>query len=77
MANAILLRDMLHDDLGIFFIQQLDREANWMAAFTKENPADRAAFNEHWRRINSRSFHPDEDHRLQQPGRRICVEIHG
>ena len=51
MANAILLRDMLHDDLGIFFIQQLDREANWMAAFTKENPADRAAFNEHWRRI--------------------------
>lgn len=51
MASTVLLRDMLHDDLEIFFKQQLDREANWMAAFTSENPADRTAFNEHWRRI--------------------------
>ena len=53
MANTVLLREMLHDDLEILFNQQLDPEANWMAAFTSENPADRAAFDEHWRRIMS------------------------
>ncbi len=51
MAGTILLRDMLHDDLEIFFKQQLDNEANWMAAFTSEKPEDRTVFDEHWRRI--------------------------
>jgi RimJ/RimL family protein N-acetyltransferase len=45
------LRDMTAADLPIFFEQQLDPEANRMAAFTAENPADRPAFMAHWTKI--------------------------
>lgn len=38
-------------DLPIFFEQQLDPEANWMAAFTRKDPTDRAAFMAHWTKI--------------------------
>ena len=38
-------------DLPIFFDQQLDPEANWMAAFTRKDPADRDAFMAHWTKI--------------------------
>jgi hypothetical protein len=34
MKNELLLRDVLPDDLPIFFEQQLDQEAITMAAFT-------------------------------------------
>jgi RimJ/RimL family protein N-acetyltransferase len=46
-----LLRDVRKDDLEIFFTHQLDPEANHMAAFTSENPADRKAFMTHWLKI--------------------------
>jgi RimJ/RimL family protein N-acetyltransferase len=39
------------DDLAIFFEQQLDPDANYMAAFTAKEPADRQAFMAHWTRI--------------------------
>ena len=45
------LRTIFNSDLDHFFRQQLDPDANWMAAFTGKNPADRAAFDAHWRRI--------------------------
>lgn len=45
------LRDVTEDDLPIFYAQQLDPEANHMAAFTSKNPADRQAFAAHWARI--------------------------
>ena len=45
------LRDVTMSDLPIFFDQQLDPEANRMAAFTTKNPADRDAFMAHWSRI--------------------------
>ena len=47
----ISLRDVMEDDLPIFFAQQLDSEANWMAAFTAKDPTDRDAFLAHWHRI--------------------------
>jgi RimJ/RimL family protein N-acetyltransferase len=42
---------VLDDDLAIFFDQQLDPDANYMAAFTAKDPTDRAAFTAHWHRI--------------------------
>ena len=51
MASALLLRDVIQDDLPIFFEQQLDRDANYMAAFTAKDPSDRDAFTAHWHRI--------------------------
>lgn len=51
MASDVRLRDVNEDDLPIFYAQQLDPEANHMAAFTSKNPADRQAFAAHWARI--------------------------
>ena len=48
MTSDLLLREVREDDLPIFFEQQLDPEANYMAAFTAKNPADRDAFTAHW-----------------------------
>ncbi|MCW3058935.1 MAG: hypothetical protein JWQ02_756 [Capsulimonas sp.] len=39
------------DDLPIFYEQQLDPDANHMAAFTVENPSDWDAFEIRWARI--------------------------
>ncbi len=51
MTREILLRDVIDDDLPVFFAQQLDADANRMAAFTAKDPADRAAFTAHWATI--------------------------
>jgi RimJ/RimL family protein N-acetyltransferase len=51
MINVILLRDVVEEDLAIFFEQQLDAEANFMAAFTAKDPTDQKAFMAHWHRI--------------------------
>jgi RimJ/RimL family protein N-acetyltransferase len=48
---CVQLRDLVDADLPVFFEQQLDADANHMAAFTCKNPADRDAFNKHWARI--------------------------
>lgn len=45
------LRDVEEADLAIFFEQQLDPEANRMAAFSAKDPSDRAAFEAKWARI--------------------------
>lgn len=47
----VALRDVTDADLAIFFDQQLDPDANYMAAFTSRDPADREAFTAHWTRI--------------------------
>ena len=47
----IQLREVEESDLPIFYKQQLDPTANYMAAFTRQNPADRDAFNQHWSKI--------------------------
>jgi RimJ/RimL family protein N-acetyltransferase len=51
MSDEIVLRGVVDSDLPIFFEQQLDKEANWMAAFTAKDPTDREAFMAHWARI--------------------------
>jgi RimJ/RimL family protein N-acetyltransferase len=51
MTHELLLRDLVNDDLPIFFEQQLDQEANYMAAFTSKDPTNREAFTAHWDRI--------------------------
>jgi RimJ/RimL family protein N-acetyltransferase len=53
MTSDILLREVIEADLPIFFEQQLDADANYMAAFTAKDPADRAAFLARWARILS------------------------
>lgn len=50
-TGDVQLRDVIASDLPIFFEQQLDPEANYMAAFTARNPTDRDAFMTHWARI--------------------------
>jgi RimJ/RimL family protein N-acetyltransferase len=49
--HNIQLREMSSDDLPIFFEQQLDPDANWMAAFTAKDPTDREAFDAHWAKV--------------------------
>jgi RimJ/RimL family protein N-acetyltransferase len=51
MATEIRLRDVTESDLSLFFQQQLDPAANYMAAFTSKDPADHDAFTAHWNRI--------------------------
>jgi len=48
--NAIL-RDVEESDLPIFFEQQLDHDAIYMAAFTTKDPSARDGFMAHWYRI--------------------------
>ena len=51
MSNELLLRNVVNDDLLIFFEYQLDPEANYMAAFTAKDPTNQEAFMAHWHRI--------------------------
>ena len=49
--DELLLRPVVADDLPIFFEQQADPDANYIAAFTVKDPSDRAAFMARWQRI--------------------------
>jgi RimJ/RimL family protein N-acetyltransferase len=51
MSNELLLRNVVNDDLPVFFENQLDPEANYMAAFTAKDPTNREAFMAHWHKI--------------------------
>jgi RimJ/RimL family protein N-acetyltransferase len=51
MTSDFSLRDVVVDDLLIFFEHQLDPEATYMAAFTAKDPSDREAFANHWKGI--------------------------
>lgn len=46
--SLVQLRDVTGNDLPFLFEQQLDPEANRMAAFTALNPSDREAFMRKW-----------------------------
>lgn len=50
-TGDVVLREVIEADLAIFFDQQLDPDANYMAAFAAEDPTDRAAFMAHWTKI--------------------------
>jgi RimJ/RimL family protein N-acetyltransferase len=49
----VVLREVHDSDLPVFFRQMNDPEALRMAAFTPEDPADRAAFEDRWKRIRA------------------------
>jgi RimJ/RimL family protein N-acetyltransferase len=49
--SEVKLRDITEEDLPIFFEQQLDSTANYIAAFTAKDPSDRNAFMNHWTKI--------------------------
>jgi RimJ/RimL family protein N-acetyltransferase len=49
----VVLRQVHDSDLPVFFRQMNDPEALRMAAFTAKNPADRDAFDAHWKRIRA------------------------
>ncbi len=49
--GEVKLRDITEEDLPIFFEQQLDSTANYMAAFTAKDPTDKDAFFDHWTKI--------------------------
>lgn len=49
--TTVALRDVIGTDLPIFFDHQRDPAAVHMAAFTAQNPDDRAAFDAFWARI--------------------------
>lgn len=53
MTDQIALREVVDDDLPIFFEHQCNATANQMAAFTRDDPGDREAFDAHWQRIRS------------------------
>jgi RimJ/RimL family protein N-acetyltransferase len=53
LTNTIRLRAVINSDLPVFFEQQLDSDANYMAAFTAKDPADEATFQSHWSKILS------------------------
>jgi RimJ/RimL family protein N-acetyltransferase len=58
---VVALREMTDADLDAIFEQMRDPEAVRMAAFTAEDPSDRAAFDAHMARIRSA---PDITHRV-------------
>jgi RimJ/RimL family protein N-acetyltransferase len=49
--QELTLRPLLDADFDILFAQGQDAEAIHMAAFTAEDPSDRAAYDAHWARI--------------------------
>ena len=49
----LFLRAVTDDDLPVFFEQQLDPQANWMAAFTSQDPSNREAFMAKWAKIRA------------------------
>lgn len=51
MNNELYLRDVKTSDLDVFFQHQQSPEAIYMAAFTAKDPANQAAFLEHWQII--------------------------
>jgi RimJ/RimL family protein N-acetyltransferase len=51
LKKTVQLREVQESDMPIFFDQQLDPTANYMAAFTVKDPADRQAFDAHWEKI--------------------------
>jgi len=49
--RLLLLRDVVEDDLPVFFEFQLDADANHMAAFIARDPSNRQAFTAHWKKV--------------------------
>ena len=53
--GTLFLREVIEEDIPIFFDQQRDPAACSMAAFTAKDPTNRTAFLAHWERIRADS----------------------
>jgi len=51
MPLKLSLKETIEQDLEAFFLFQLDKEAQQMAAFTPKDPEDRPAYLEKWKRL--------------------------
>ena len=51
----VVLREVHDSDLSVFYRHMNDPEALRMAAFTPKDPADRDAFDAHWKKIRASS----------------------
>jgi len=47
----ITIRKSIESDLEVFFLNQTDEEANYMAAFTPKNPNDKDAYMTKWLKL--------------------------
>lgn len=74
MEGVVTLRPIVDSDLAILFEQQLDPDANQMAAFTAKDPTDRAAFDAHWARNLANT---SNTHRVILLGDRVAGSIVG
>ena len=45
------IRQSIESDLDVFFLNQTDEQASFMAAFTPENPNDREAYLSKWQKL--------------------------
>lgn len=52
-SARVSLREVLPEDLPVYFENQRDPKATWMAAFTVADPSDRDAFDIYWQKILS------------------------
>lgn len=53
MEQEVGLREVLDEALPVFYEHDQDPVARHMAAFTREDPSDRAGFDAHWAKIRS------------------------
>jgi RimJ/RimL family protein N-acetyltransferase len=53
LMPSVTLRELTPDDLDAVFAMTRDPEAVWMAAFTRSDPDDRAAFDAHQERLSA------------------------
>jgi RimJ/RimL family protein N-acetyltransferase len=50
-AGPLLLREVIAEDVAVFFEHYAEPDAIWMAGFVSEDPTDRDAFFARWERI--------------------------
>lgn len=51
MTSTVRLREVMAGDLEVFFEQQKDPDANYMAAFTAKDPSDRDGYMGYWTKV--------------------------
>lgn len=78
-AYQVRLRDVIASDIPHFFVHQLDKEANYQAAFTAKNPSDEVAFKAHWARImqNEKNLKQTIVFQGETVGSLLCFEMFG
>jgi RimJ/RimL family protein N-acetyltransferase len=53
MVDTVSLREMIPEDIAVFFAQEQDPKARDLIAFTSKRPTDRAAYDQRWARLRT------------------------